>query len=84
MKTDDELTRYLKQTNITSRRKKLEENLKIETMAREGKMNTREIRVAHYAQMQNLDRLEYDKTYINDNVLDYDFLHERSHYRHPL
>ena len=33
--------------------------------------------------MQNLDHTYYDKGRINDNELDYDFLHQREHYR-PL
>ena len=37
----------------------------------------------HYIGMQNLEKTYYDKGYINDNVLDYDFLHNRQHYK-PL
>ena len=46
-------------------------------------MNTREIRMQHYVELDNLERTYYDKGFISDNAIDYDFLHERSHYK-PL
>ena len=33
--------------------------------------------------MQNLEQEDYDRGRINDNELDYDFLHQRAHYK-PL
>lgn len=50
---------------------------------KDQQMNTREIRMQHYIEMENLERDEYDKGRINDNELDYDFLHKREHYK-PL
>lgn len=55
----------------------------IETLTKDAHMNTREIRTNHYITMQNLELEYYNKSYINDNVLDYDFLHDKSNYR-PL
>mmetsp|Transcript_16501 Transcript_16501/g.20900 ORF Transcript_16501/g.20900 Transcript_16501/m.20900 type:complete len:120 (+) Transcript_16501:233-592(+) len=52
-------------------------------MAKTQKMNTREIRMQHYVELQNLDKNEYDKNFINDNLLDYDYLHDPRNYR-PL
>ena len=82
-KTDDELTRYLKQKRLTTRRRDFEEAMSLEKLTRENKMNTREIRMDHYVDMQNLDKSYYDKGYINDNVMDYEYLHNSSHYK-PL
>ena len=57
--------------------------MSLEKLTRENKMNTREIRMDHYVEMQNLDKSYYDKGYINDNVMDYGYLHNSSHYK-PL
>ena len=57
--------------------------MSLEKLTRENKMNTREIRMDHYVEMQNLDKSYYDKGYINDNVMDYEYLHNSSHYK-PL
>ena len=57
--------------------------MSLEKLTRENKMNTREIRMDHYVDMQNLDKSYYDKGYINDNVMDYEYLHNSSHYK-PL
>ena len=83
LKTDDELTRYVKQNRIIRRRRTFEQQMELEALAKKTGMNTREIRMQHYVTMQNLDHDFYDKGYINDNVLDYDFLHKRDHYK-PL
>ena len=57
--------------------------MSLEKLTRENKMNTREIRMDRYVEMQNLDKSYYDKGYINDNVMDYEYLHNSSHYK-PL
>lgn len=74
-KTDDELTRYLKQKRIISRRREFEQAMSLEQLAKDSRMNTREIRMDHYIGMQNLETEYYDKGRINDNELEYDFLH---------
>lgn len=80
-KTDDELTRYIKQKRIMSNRRKFEESMTIETLAKTEKMNTREIRMDHYIGMQNLEQSVYDKNSINDNELEYEFLNDPQNYR---
>lgn len=82
-KTDDEVTRYVKQKRIMRRRNDFDERMQLDTLAREARINTREIRVEHYSALQNLELDHYDKGYVNDNVLEYDFLHKKGHYR-PL
>ena len=37
----------------------------------------------HYVELQNLDKKDYDKPYINDNLIDYEYLVKRDNYR-PL
>jgi len=54
-KTDDELTRYIKQKRIISNRRKFEDAMEIDTLAKMEMMNTREIRMNHYVDMQNLE-----------------------------
>lgn len=80
-KTDDELTRYIKQKRIIKDRRHLEEELSLETLTKTERMNTREIRMQHYVKLQNLDKQVYDKPYINDNMIDYDYLVRRDNYR---
>lgn len=57
--------------------------MSLEKLTKDNKMNTREIRMDHYIEMQNLEKSDYDKGHINDNSIDYEFLHKREHYR-PL
>ena len=64
-------------------RQRVNEALEMDTLARDQKINTREIRMQHYLDMDNLERNVYDKGSINDNEIDYDFLHKREHYN-PL
>lgn len=66
-----------------SKRKDFEDKMTLETLTKEAHMNTREIRTNHYINMQNLELEYYNKSYMNDNVLDYDFLHDKANYR-PL
>ena len=66
-----------------AKRRRFNEAIRLETLTKDQKMNTREIRMQHYIEMENLERDEYDKGRINDNELNYDFLHERVHYK-PL
>lgn len=80
-KTDDELTRYIKQKRIISNRRKFEDAMEIDTAAKMELMNTREIRMNHYVDMQNLEQSVYDKGSINDNELDYEFLQDSANYR---
>ena len=57
--------------------------MKLEALAKSQTMNTREIRMQHYLEMQALERKVYDKGYINDNLLEYDYLLDSENYR-PL
>ena len=42
--------------------------------------NTKEIRISHFNKMLTLDKTYYDKASINDNILEYPFLHDRKNY----
>ena len=42
--------------------------------------NTKEIRISHFNKMLTLEKTYYDKTNINDNILEYPFLHDRKNY----
>ena len=78
-KTDDELTRYVKQTTLIKRRSSFESLLAEELAAKEDKMNTEEIRLEYYAKMASI---QYDKGRLNDS-LSFDFLTNPKNYR-PL
>ena len=41
------------------------------------------MRIGHYNKMLNLDKTTYDKTRLNDSVLEYPFLHDKNNYK-PL
>jgi hypothetical protein len=56
------------------RRKKFEEQEKLEKTRREEMLHTHEIRLEHYVKMCQLSR-SYDKTSLNDTIMDYEYLH---------
>lgn len=78
-KTDDELTRYLKQTKLIQQRQHFEQELEEETLARKNKMNTLEIWQNHETAMR---AHEYDRNRANDR-LSWSFLTDKKIYR-PL
>ena len=82
-KTDDELTRYLKQTKIIRRKNEFITKMAEEEAAVSDKMNTAEIRQDHFDKLESLDATLYNKAKINDDQMTYDFLHKKEHYR-PL
>ena len=82
-KTDDELTRYVKQVKRTENRKKFEKNMQDEDKRRELGLNTHEIRVEHYMKMADLEKHAYNKAHMNDSEMTYDYLHDKANYK-PL
>lgn len=52
-KTDDELTRYIKQTNLIKRRTNFEQQLDSELLSKKDFMNTAEIRRDFYTKLRN-------------------------------
>ncbi len=52
-KTDDELARYIKQTNLIKRRTNFEQQLDSELLSKKDFMNTVEIRRDFYTQLRN-------------------------------
>lgn len=79
-KTDNELVRYIKQTNIIEERKRFEELMKQEEERKARGLNDTEKRQLYF---QSIEGLRYDKTPINDNEMDTSFLNDKANYR-PL
>jgi hypothetical protein len=82
-KTDNELVRYVKQTNIIKERQRYEELMKQEEEKKARGLNDKEKRQIYFNEIQTLERQVYDKAYINDNILDYKYLHDKQNYK-PL
>lgn len=80
-KTDNELIRYIKQTNIISERKRYEDLMKEEDARKAKGLNDKEKRHLYFQDIASLQKQVYDKPYINDNHLDYSFLHDNANYK---
>ena len=79
-KTDNELVRYIKQTNIIKERVRYEELMKQEEERKARGLNDKEKRQVYFNEVMGLERQVYDKGYINDNIMDYSYLHDRQNY----
>ena len=73
-KTDNELVRYIKQTNIISERKRYEELMMQEEEKRKKGLNDAEKKMVYFQEIQGLEKQVYDKAYINDNHMEYKYL----------
>ena len=82
-KTDDEMTRYLKQKHIQSERKRFETLLEEEADRKKRGLNVQEKKLVYQAKINSLDQLVYDKTYVNDNLVNFDYLVDKKNYN-PL
>ena len=80
-KTDNEIMRYIKQTNIIEERKRYEELMKLEDEKKKKGLNDKEKIVQHFSFIDNIDKLVYNKPYINDNVCDFSYLHDKQSYQ---
>ncbi len=80
-KTDNELVRYLKQTTIIEERKRYEELMKQEDERKAKGLNDTEKRAVYFRDIDRLDKNVYDKSYINDNQMDYKYLHDKDSYK---
>lgn len=76
-KTDNELVRYIKQTNIIKERHRYEELMKQEEERKAKGLNDKEKRQVYFNEIMGLEKQVYDKAYINDNLLDYKYLHDK-------
>lgn len=72
-KTDDEMTRYVKQTTNIKRRCEFEQQLQQDLDAMNAHMNTEEIRADYYEKMEEI---QYDKGRLSDQ-LNLSFLTDR-------
>ena len=52
-------------------------------MKEEQNQNTSDIRAQHFKEMESLERTYYNKQYINDNDMSYEYLYKRENYK-PL
>ena len=52
-------------------------------MKEEQNQNTSDIRAQHFKEMESLERTYYNKQYINDNDMSYEYLYKRDNYK-PL
>lgn len=66
-KTDDEMTRFLKQKHIQNERRRFEDLLDEEALKKKRGLNVKEKRLVYQAKIDSLEQRVYDKTYINDN-----------------
>ena len=76
-KTDDEVTRYLKQKRIQSERIRYNTLVEQETERQKQGLNTEEKKMLHHSKIQNID---YDRTKINDTKLNFDYLTLKQNY----
>jgi hypothetical protein len=80
-KTDNEIVRYIKQTNMIEERKRYEELMKLEEEKRAKGLNDKEKRALYFRDMSTLEHRVYDKSYINDNKVDFKYLTDKENYR---
>lgn len=80
-KTDNELVRYIKQTTIIEERKRYEELMKQEEDKKKRGLNDKEKRQLYFNTIDSIPRHVYDKAYINDNLVDYSYLHDPESYK---
>ena len=80
-KTDNEIVRYIKQTSMIEERKRYEELMKLEEDKKAKGLNDKEKRALYIRDMATLERRVYDKTYINDNKVDFKYLTDKENYR---
>ena len=80
-KSDNEIMRYIKQTNIIEERKRFEELMRQEEERKAKGLNDKEKRQLYFNTMSTLEKTEYDKAYLNDNALDFSYLHDPENYK---
>ena len=91
-KTDDEVTRYLKQTKIQSERKRYSDIIKQETQRKEMGLNVDEKRMHNRSKIDSLKSQIYDKRGYNDSFVNFDHLtakqnfnpHKKWFFTYPL
>ena len=54
--------------------------MKLEEEKKAKGLNDKEKRQVYFNQIRGLEKEVYDKAYINDNLLDYSYLHDRKNY----
>ncbi|CDW87617.1 UNKNOWN [Stylonychia lemnae] len=79
-KTDNELVRFIKQTKLIDERKRYEELMNKEKERREKGLNDAEKRMLYFRSIEALDDRVYNKPKINDEQLQFSFLHDRKNY----
>jgi len=80
-KTDNEIVRYIKQTNMIEERKRFEELMKQEEERKAKGLNDREKRALYFRDMATLEKRVYNKAYINDNNVDFKSLTDKENYK---
>lgn len=80
-KTDNEIVRYIKQTNMIEERKRFEELMKQEEERKAKGLNDKEKRALYFRDMATLEKRVYNKAYINDNNVDFKYLTDKENYR---
>lgn len=82
-KTDDEIVRYIKQNTIIQERKRYEDLMQKEKERKAKGLNDQEKRLIYFDNIESLEERVYNKPRINDNQLEFNFLHDRKNYK-PL
>lgn len=79
-KTDDELTRYMKQKSIMAERERYNKALELEEERRKQGLNVREKQILYHEQINSYEKYVYPKSELNDLYLNMDYLRDRRLY----
>ena len=82
-KTDNEITRFLKQTKIIEERKRYEELMQKEEERKAKGLNDAEKKLLYIDRLENHEEKDYNRSFVNDNLCDFSFLNDKKNYN-PL